>query len=95
MRSNHQPSARLALLLGACVCLLGTAGCDNAADGSASPSLIRGMPVCDESLLHPRISVQTTQSLPGKAIVYVDGIMACVDDAAKVDQIISRVEGRR
>ena len=29
---------------------------------------------------------------PGKTIVYVDGVMACVDDASRVDQILTQLE---
>ena len=64
------------------------------AQGESASQVLSGMPACEESLLHPRISVGAAASLPGKLIVYVDGIMACVDDAAKVDQIVSRVESR-
>ena len=72
-------------------------GCGITADsstGSVASQVVSGLPRCDESLLHPRISVGGVASMPGKLIVYVDGIMACVDDAAKVDQIVTRVESR-
>lgn len=82
-----------------CSALLGVgmllAGCGAGADGvPGSAALLSGMPKCDPSLLHPRISVGNAAGLPGKMVVYVDGVMACVDDAAKVDAIITQVEGR-
>jgi hypothetical protein len=52
------------------------------------------MPKCDPSLLHPRIAVGAAAGLPGKMIVYVDGVMACVDDASRVDQLMTQMEGR-
>ena len=82
-----------------CSALLGVgmllAGCGAGADGAlGSAALLSGMPKCDPSLLHPRLSVGNAAGLPGKMVVYVDGVMACVDDAAKVDAIITQVEGR-
>ena len=61
-------------------------------DGSAA--LLSGMPKCDPSLLHPRLEVGAAAGLPGKLIVYVDGVMACVDDAGRVDQLMTQIEGR-
>lgn len=93
--SHPRGRGSLALVLG--VLALWAQGCGMTTDpptGTAASQVLSGMPRCDESLLHPRISVGGAASLPGKLIVYVDGIMACVDDAAKVDQIISRVESR-
>jgi hypothetical protein len=84
-----------------CSALLGVgmllAGCGTGAGADGvlgSAALLSGMPKCDPSLLHPRISVGNAAGLPGKMVVYVDGVMACVDDAAKVDAIITQVEGR-
>ncbi|HMU38169.1 MAG TPA: hypothetical protein PKE31_04080 [Pseudomonadota bacterium] len=68
-----------------------TVGCGNGAP-DASPALLAGMPRCDASLLHPRIAVGSVAGQPNKTIVYVDGVMACVDDAGKVDQILSQLE---
>lgn len=59
----------------------------------SSAALVSGLPKCDSSLLHPRITVGANASMPGTLIVYVDGVMACVDDASRVDQIVSQVEG--
>jgi hypothetical protein len=76
--------------------LLGGCGSGSAAADSplGSAALLSGMPKCDPSLLHPRITVGNAAGLPGKMVVYVDGVMACVDEAAKVDAIITQVEGR-
>lgn len=72
--------------------LLGGCGIGGAAaDGSAA--LLSGMPKCDPSLLHPRIAVGAAAGLPGKSIVYVDGVMACVDDTSHVDQLLTQLEG--
>ena len=81
----------LSLLLGATVF---ASACGDNPSALQPAQLTAGMPRCEESLLHPRISVSSSAHLPGKLIVYVDGIMACVDDAAKVDLIISRIEAR-
>ena len=62
-------------------------------EGSSSAALLSGLPKCDPSLLHPRIAVGAAPELPGKLIVYVDGVMACVDDAGRVDQILTQLEG--
>ncbi len=83
--------------LGVALLLAGSllAGCGiggPTAEGSAA--LLGGMPKCDPSLLHPRIEVGAAAGLPGKMIVYVDGVMACVDDAARVDQLMMQIEGR-
>ena len=61
------------------------------AEGSAA--LLSGMPKCDPSLLHPHLEVGAAAGLPGKLIVYVDGVMACVDDASHVDQLMTQIEG--
>lgn len=72
-----------------------TVGCGLSADpASASTAALVGLPRCDVTLLHARITVAATAVLPGKEIVYVDGVMACVDDAARVDQLVTQVEGR-
>lgn len=92
------PSVRslgaLVLLALAAVALPACGMTTDPAQGGSASQVLSGMPACEESLLHPRISVGAAASLPGKLIVYVDGIMACVDDSAKVDQIVSRVESR-
>lgn len=80
---------RLGLLLAGS--LLGGCGIGGAAEGSAA--LLSGMPKCDPSLLHPRIAVGAAAGLPGKSIVYVDGVMACVDDTSHVDQLLTQLEG--
>lgn len=69
-------------------------GCGNLAASEPTAALVSGMPKCDPSLLHPRIAVGAAAGLPGKLIVYVDGVMACVDDAARVDQLVPQIEGR-
>lgn len=84
--------SRLALLLGGLS--LFAVGCGSPATAETGSPLVQGLPKCDPSLLHPRITVATTAALPGKLIVYVDGVMACLDDASRVDQIVSQVEGR-
>jgi hypothetical protein len=61
-------------------------------EGSSSAALLSGLPKCDPSLLHPRIAVGAAAGLPGKLIVYVDGVMACVDDAGHVDQLLTQLE---
>lgn len=66
-------------------------GCGGGAP-EASPALLSGMPRCDVSLLHPHIAVGSVAGQPGKTIVYVDGVMACVDDASRVDQILTQLE---
>jgi hypothetical protein len=68
-------------------------GCGIAGSADSSAAIVSGLPRCDSSLLHPRMTVDATSSMPGKLIVYVDGVMACVDDASRVDQILSQVEG--
>ena len=73
-------------LLGGCG--IGGAGADSSA------ALLSGMPKCDASLLHPHIAVGAAAGLPGKSIVFVDGVMACVDDASHVDQLLTQLEGR-
>jgi hypothetical protein len=83
-----------AALLGVGMLLTGCGSGAGAEGGLGSAALLSGMPKCDPSLLHPRISVGNAAGLPGKMVVYVDGVMACVDEAAKVDAIITQVEGR-
>lgn len=73
-------------LLGGCG--IGGAGADSSA------ALLSGMPKCDPSLLHPHIAVGAAAGLPGKSIVFVDGVMACVDDSSHVDQLLTQLEGR-
>src|SRR5947209_5459531 len=53
-------------------------GCGMGTDpsGALAGSVLSGLPRCDASLLHPRIAVGGTSALPGKSIVYVDGVMA-------------------
>ena len=86
-------SQRVALtLLGASVAL--SVGCGSPATAESGSALVMGLPKCDASLLHPRITIAATAALPGKLIVYVDGVMACLDDASHVDQLVSQVEGR-
>lgn len=72
--------------------LLGGCGIGGAA-AESSAALLSGMPKCDPSLLHPRIAVGAAAGLPGKSIVYVDGVMACVDDTSHVDQLLTQLEG--
>lgn len=69
------------------------AGCGNASGLDSSTALVSGLPKCDPSLLHPRITVGAAAGLPGKLIVYVDGVMACMDDVSRVDQLLPQVEG--
>jgi hypothetical protein len=70
------------------------AGCGMGGQGAeGSAALLSGMPKCDASLLHPTIAVGAAVGLPGKMIVYVDGVMACVDDAARVEQLFTQIEG--
>jgi hypothetical protein len=66
-------------------------GCGGGTETSAA--LVSGLPKCDPSLLHPRVTVGATAGLPGKLIVYVDGVMACVDDVSRVDQMLPQIEG--
>ena len=84
-------TATLVLCLGA---VMFSAGCGSPATAEGGSALVAGLPKCDPSLLHPRIAIAAVASMPGKLIVYVDGVMACVDDASRVDQIVSQVEGR-
>lgn len=90
MKKRRPWSLDAALVL-AMVGLFG--GCDNATFADSPAALISGLPKCDPSLLHPRITVGATTSLPGKLIVYVDGVAACVDEANRVDQIMPQIEG--
>ena len=95
VRRRQTPFPGRALLGGLLLAgsLLGGCGIGGAAaDGSAA--LLSGMPKCDPSLLHPRIAVGAAAGLPGKSIVYVDGVMACVDDTSHVDQLLTQLEGR-
>jgi hypothetical protein len=39
------------------------------------------------------VTVGAAAGLPGKLIVYVDGVMACIDDAARVDQLLPQIDG--
>jgi len=71
-----------------------TVGCGSPATAESGSALFAGLPKCDASLLHPRITIAAAAALPGKLIVYVDGVMACLDDASRVDQLVSQVEGR-
>lgn len=94
-RPQRGARARAALGLSVLVAagLLGGCGIGGAgADSSAA--LLSGMPKCDASLLHPHIAVGAAAGLPGKSIVFVDGVMACVDDASHVDQLLTQLEGR-
>jgi len=68
-------------------------GCGIAGGTESAAAMVSGLPKCDPSLLHPRISVGAMAGVPGKTIVYVDGVMACVDDSNRVDQIVQQVEG--
>jgi len=76
------------LLLLACVAAVGCGG----SAPEASATLLSGMPRCDASLLHPHIAIGSVAGQPGKTIVYVDGVMACVDDSSRVDQILTQLE---
>ena len=71
--------------------LLGGCGMSGQA-GEGSAALLSGLPKCDPSLLHPHIAVGAAAGLPGKLIVYVDGVMACVDDAGHVDQLLTQLQ---
>lgn len=82
---------RLGLLLVATSLLVG--GCGIAGGTESSAAMVSGLPKCDPSLLHPRITVGAAAGVPGKLIVYVDGVMACVDESSRVDQILQQVEG--
>jgi len=73
--------------------LLGGCGIGGA-EADSSAALLSGMPKCDPSLLHPHIAVGAAAGLPGKSIVFVDGVMACVDDSSHVDQLLTQLEGR-
>ena len=88
-RSSQDTRSSLfgALLLTVCVTAFGCGGAPE-----ASPAMIIGMPRCDASLLHPHIAVGSVAGQPGKTIVYVDGVMACVDDSSRVDQILTQLE---
>lgn len=91
---QNRPAPRARLWIGCLLAgsLLGGCGIGGpGAEGSAA--LLSGMPKCDASLLHPRIAVGAAVGLPGKMIVYVDGVMACVDDAARVEQLFTQIEG--
>lgn len=68
-------------------------GCGIAGGNESAAAMVSGLPKCDPSLLHPRITVAANAEVPGKIIVYVDGVMACVDDSSRVDQIMQQVEG--
>jgi len=82
------------LRTGLAMLTLVSVGCGMGADAAGtSTAALSGLSPCDASLLHPRITVGATAVLPGKLIVYVDGVMACVDDTARVDQILAQVEG--
>ncbi|MCS6913525.1 MAG: hypothetical protein RMK29_09045 [Myxococcales bacterium] len=85
--SSHRLRAPVALFA------LTSLGCGMGSDPQAHVSALvtSALPRCDATLLHPRITVGATTHLPGKLIVYVDGVMACVDDAARVDQLVGQV----
>ena len=68
-------------------------GCGIAGGNESAAAMVSGLPKCDPTLLHPRITVGSTAEVPGKLIVYVDGVMACVDDMSRVDQILQQTEG--
>jgi hypothetical protein len=88
---RRRGGAALGVLLAAGLlggCGIGGAGADSSA------ALLSGMPKCDPSLLHPHIAVGAAAGLPGKSIVFVDGVMACVDDSSHVDQLLTQLEGR-
>ncbi len=89
--ATKRPAPRLSVVLLAAALSAGC-GIANGTDSSAA-ALVSGLPKCDPSLLHPRITVAAAASVPGKMIVYVDGVLACMDDASNVDQIVSQVEG--
>ena len=38
------------------------------------------------------IAVGSVAGQPSKTIVYVDGVMACVDDSSRVDRILTQLE---
>ena len=82
------------LRAGVAFLVLSAAGCGMGTDAGSTTALLTSLPRCDDSLLHPRITVGSAAVLPGKLIVFVDGVMACVDEAARVDQLITQVEGR-
>lgn len=87
------PFLALALALPASGCGMGTGS--DPAQGPSTPALLTsGLPQCSPLLLHPKLTVGATAEHPGKLIVYVDGVMACIDDAARVDQLIGQVESR-
>lgn len=90
-RDRSGKRAPLGLALVAAVGL--ASGCGIAGGVEGTGSMVSGLPKCDPSLLHPRITVAANAGVPGKLIVYVDGVMACVDDASRVDQILPQVEG--
>ena len=89
------PAWRLGLALVVGLSFASGCGIAGGAEGAgpSTGSMVSGLPKCDPSLLHPRITVAATAGLPGKLIVYVDGVMACIDDASRVDQILPQVEG--
>lgn len=91
-RQRRIPRRLAALLLGAVGML--ASGCGSPATAESGSALVLGLPKCDASLLHPRITIAAAAALPGKLIVYVDGVMACLDEASRVDQLVSQVEGR-
>lgn len=76
------------------VAVWGVWACGPSGVAESTLGLAASLPRCDASLLHPRITVAAVASLPGKQIVYVDGVMACMDEAARVDQIVSQIEAR-
>lgn len=72
--------------------LLWLGACGMGSDSQGLPT--NGVPRCDPALLHPKITVAATSVLPGQLIVYVDGVMACIDDSSKVDALLTQISAR-
>src|SRR5947209_8520132 len=92
-RVLHRASGVLCAVVAAFA--LSAVGCGMGVDptGSASAAqVVAGLPPCDASLLHPHMTVGASASLPGKLVVYVDGVMACLDDSNRVDQLLTQIE---
>src|SRR4051812_48450564 len=83
------------VLGGLALAALTSVGCGMGSDPQANASSLvtSALPRCDASLLHPRLSVGAAALLPGKQIIYLDGVMACMDDIARVDQLVNQIEG--
>jgi hypothetical protein len=83
------------VLGGLALAALTSVGCGMGSDPQASASSLveSNLPRCDGSLLHPRLSIGAAAMHPGKQIIYVDGVMACMDDIARVDQLVNQIEG--